>query len=198
MPVTEKQLRILRQNGEEYRRITRESIKNALVELLKTERYSDITMSDIIRKSGASRLGVYNNYKSKTEIMLDIYAGFLDDIIAELTTSIYDNVEIVFSIAQKNRAALEVLINAGLEHHLLNMMNECFEDVAGPYYMPIWIGMIYNVLVKWVKSKTDEPLETTIERIKADMKLVAKSIDTVTATYFKPASQRDISPDKSC
>ena len=190
MSATEKQIGALKQNNEESRRDTRECIKNALVGLLKNKHYSEITMTDIIRKSGVSRTGVYKNYKSKAEIMLDIYAGFLDDIIAELTTSIYRNVEIVFNIAQKNRAALEALINAGLEHHLLDMMNECFEEVADPFYMPMWIGMIYNVLVKWVKSKTDEPLETTIERIKADIKLVAKSIDTVTATYFKPATQK--------
>ena len=126
--------------------------------------------------------------------MLDIYAVFVDDILAVLTGSIYRNAEIVFTIAQKNRAAFEALIDAGLEHHLLDMMNECYEDVADPYYMAMWMGLIYNMLMKWAKSGTDEPLETTIERTLADLRLMAEAINAGTATYFKPAAQRDISP----
>ena len=194
MTSTEKQLSVLKQNNEESRRDTRECIKNALVGLLKNKHYSEITMTDIIRKSGVSRTGVYKNYKSKAEIMLDIYAVFVDDILAVLTGSIERNAIIVFTIAQKNRAAFEALIDAGLEHHLLDMMNECYEDVADPYYMAMWMGLIYNMLMKWAKSKSDEPLETTIERTLADLRLMAEAINAGTATYFKPAAQRDISP----
>ena len=193
MTSTEKQLRVLKRNNEESRRDTRECIKNALVGLLKNKHYSEITMTDIIRKSGVSRTGVYKNYKSKAEIMLDIYAVFVDDILAVLTGSIERNAIIVFTIAQKNRAAFEALIDAGLEHHLLDMMNECYEDVADPYYMSMWMGMIYNSLIKWAKSGMDEPLEMTIERIRSVTKLVAESINKATVTYFKPADQRDAS-----
>ena len=194
MSATEKQLGALKRNNEESRRDTRECIKNALVELLKNKHYSEITMTDIIRKSGVSRTGVYKNYKSKAEIMLDIYAVFVDDILAVLTGSIERNAIIVFSIAQKNRAAFEALIDAGLEHHLLDMMNKCYEDVADPYYMAMWMGLLYNMLMKWAKSGTDEPLETTIERTLTDLRLMAEAINAGTATYFKPAAQRDITP----
>jgi AcrR family transcriptional regulator len=197
MPITENQLRILKENNEESHREARLCIKNALVELLKKKRYSDISMTDIIKKSGVSRAGVYKNYKGKTEIMLDIYAEFLDDIIAALSRSIYENVEIIFTIAQKNKAALKALIDAGLEHHLLDMMNECYEDVADPYYMSMWMGMIYNSLIKWAKSGMDEPLDMTIERIRSVTKLVAESINKATVTYFKPADQRDVSSGKN-
>ena len=193
MPITENQLRILKENNEESHREARLCIKNALVELLQKKLYSDISMTDIIKKSGVSRAGVYKNYKGKTEIMLDIYAEFLDDIIAALSRSIYENVEIIFTIAQKNKAALKALIDAGLEHHLLDMMNECYEDVADPYYMSMWMGMIYNSLIKWAKSGMDEPLEMTIERIRSVTKQVAESINKATVTYFKPADQRDAS-----
>ena len=89
MPVNEKQLRTLMANNDELHKETRECIKEALIELLQKTRYNDISMTDIINRSGVSRAGVYKNYKSKTEIMLDIYKVFLDDIISELTGSIY-------------------------------------------------------------------------------------------------------------
>ena len=65
MPTTEKQLRVLKRNNEESRRDTRECIKNALVELLKNKHYSEITMTDIIRKSGVSRTGVYKKLQEQ-------------------------------------------------------------------------------------------------------------------------------------
>lgn len=197
MPLTENQLRVLKENNRMSHWETRECIKNALVRPLKHKPYSDISMTDIIRKSGVSRTGVYKNYKGKTEIMLDIYGVLLDDIISALSPYIFENVETIFTIAYKHKASLKALIDAGLEHHLLDMMNECYEDVADPYYMSMWMGMIYNVLIKWSKSGMDEPLETTIERVKANTKLVAESINRATATYFKPADQRSASPDKN-
>lgn len=189
MPITESQLLALKQNNETLHQETRACIKSALVELLKIKQYPDISMSDIIRKSGISRTGVYKNYKSKAEIMFDIYGTFLDDIIDALSSSIYNNVEIIYTIAYKNKSALKALIDAGLEYHLLDMMNKCYEDVADPYYMPMWMGMIYNVLIKWAKTGMDDPLETTVERIAADIKLVAESIDKAAVVYFKSADR---------
>ena len=169
MPVTEKQLRILKKNNEKSHRETRACIKDAFVELLKNKSYSDISMTDIIKKSGVSRTGVYKNYKSKTEIMLDIYAVFMNDIIAAYSTSLFEYVEIFYNTAQKNKAALKALVDAGLEHHLLDMMNECYEDVADPYYMSMWMGIVYNVLIKWAKTGMGDPLEKTVARIMSSM-----------------------------
>ena len=188
MPVNEKQLRTLMANNDELHKETRECIKEALIELLQKTRYNDISMTDIINRSGVSRTGVYKNYKSKTEIMLDIYKVFLDDIISELTGSIYKNVEIVFTMGQKYEKEINTLIDAGLEHHLLDIMNECYEDVADPYYMSMWMGMIYNSLIKWIKTGMSDPLETTIARIREDLKLIAHVIETESVMYFKAST----------
>ena len=126
--------------------------------------------------------------------MLDIYQVLLVEIISSLSSSIFENIRIVFTIAYKYKDGLKALIDAGLEHHLLDMMNETYEDVADPYYMSMWMGMIYNVLIKWAKTGMDDPLETTIERVASSKKLVAESIDNATVTYFKPTEQRDSSP----
>lgn len=193
MPTTEKQLNILKENNERSHLEARSCIKSALVELLKKKPFPEITMTDIINKSGISRACVYKNYKSKADIMLDIYQVFLDEIISSLSFSILENARIVFTIAYKYKDGLKALIDAGLEHHLLDMMNETYEDVADPYYMSMWMGMIYNTLIKWAKTGMDDPIETTIERIISSTKLVAESINKATATYFKPTDKRGIS-----
>lgn len=73
LPVSEERHRVLMANNAEAKQETRRCIKAALLALLAQERYEDIRMTDIIRKSGVSPAGVYNNYKSKDDIMLDIF-----------------------------------------------------------------------------------------------------------------------------
>ena len=81
---------------------------------------ADIRMTDIIRRSGVSRSGVYKNYKSKEEIMIDIY-----------------------------RDPIKAIIDAGLEHRFLGVMNSRLEGVSTSFYIPLWNGMIYNAFMEW-------------------------------------------------
>lgn len=46
--------------------------ENALLALMQEKEDEDIRMTDIIKRSGVSRGGVYNTYKSKDEILLGI------------------------------------------------------------------------------------------------------------------------------
>ena len=71
-------------------------IRMALIDLLQRKHYSEISMTDIIKKSGISRSGVYKNYKNKAEIIFDIYQEPIDEVIRALGTSIFENMEMIF------------------------------------------------------------------------------------------------------
>ena len=178
MPVTEERLRILRANNEESHMEARACIKGALVALLQQKPYRDISMTDIINKSGVSRSGVYKNYKSKSEIILDIYNEPINDVISALGNSVFDNIEMIFIIGKKHEKAIKSMINAGLEHNLLNLMNKHYEDVSVSFYIPMWNGIIFNSFIEWVKSGTSEPVESALERVKDGLRLLADSIET--------------------
>ena len=53
-------------------------------------------MTDVIRKSGVSIAGVYYNYKSKDDILLDIVQEPINETISALTDSIFDNMETTY------------------------------------------------------------------------------------------------------
>lgn len=177
MPVTEERLRILMANNEESRLEARTCIKSALIDLLQQKHFEEIRMTDIINRSGVSRSGVYNNYKNKTEIMIDIYKEPIDDVISALGTSIVENIELIFRTGKKHEEAFRSIIDAGLEHNLLNIMNERYEGVSTSFYIPLWIGMIYNAFIEWAKTGMAEPVETAVERVMTGLKLVAESIE---------------------
>ena len=52
-------------SNNEANRITRESICTALLELLKTKEFKEISVSELVRRAGVSRQSFYRNYKTK-------------------------------------------------------------------------------------------------------------------------------------
>ena len=180
MPISAERQRVLNKNNAEVNLETRNCIKAALINLLKHENYENIRMTDIIRKSGVSRMGVYNNYKSVDEIMLDIYQKPLQEVFFTLGDSVYENLEWIFKTAYKHKSALRALTDAGLAHKFLDMMNARYENAAKSFYIPIWNGLLYNCVIEWIKSDTDEPVEHAVARMKEGLTLLAKSLETGT------------------
>ena len=180
MPISAERQRVLNKNNAEVNFETRSFIKAALIDLLKHVNYENIRMTDIIRKSGVSRMGVYNNYKSVDEIMLDIYQKPLQEVFFTLGDSVYENLEWIFKTAYKHKPALRALIDAGLAHKFLDMMNARYENAAKSFYIPIWNGLLYNCVIEWIKSDTDEPVEHAVARMKEALTLLTKSLETGT------------------
>ena len=180
MPVSQKRQLVLKKNNAEVNHETRNCIKAALIDLLKHENYENIRMTDIIRKSGVSRMGVYNNYKSKDEIMLDIYQKPLQEVFFTLSDSVYENLERIFKTAYKHKSALRALIDAGLAHKFLDLMNARFENAAKSFYIPCWNGLLYNCVIEWIKSDTRESVAHAVARMKEALTLLMKSIETGT------------------
>ena len=181
MPISEKNRNTLMKNNAEINLETRNCIKSALLSLLKTKKFDEIRMTDIIRKSGISRMGVYNNYKSKEAIMVDLYKKPLDTFFSTLDTSLELNLEWIFQKAYQHKDAARTLIDAGLAHIILDMMNDRFKDKAYSFYISMWIGLLYNAVIQWIKSDTDETPETAVARLKDAMNLLTDSIKTGTA-----------------
>ena len=177
LPVTEEQLQVLKANNEVSHLEARTCIKEAFVALLNTKAYEDISMTDIIRKSGVSRSCVYRNYRNKNEILMEICNEPVNDVISSMGISVMDNIETIFIIGKKHEKTIQCMINAGLEHYLLKTMNQHYENASVSFYIPLWIGMIYNSFIEWARAGMQEPVEEAVERVRYALKLVAESIE---------------------
>ena len=178
MGVSEERRRLLQANSAVIHAETVACIKGALLALMDQKPFDDISMTEIIRKSGVSRAGVYYNYKSKTEILLDICQDPVNEVLSGLTDSIFNNMEAIFRIGMKYRSTFRILIDAGLEHEILNRMNGLFGDVSVSFYIPLWNGMIYNAFMEWARAGMPGTVEVAIENVNSGLKLVAASIET--------------------
>ena len=177
MPVTKERLRTLNANNTESRLEARICVKEAFVALLNAKAYEDISMTDIIRKSGVSRSCVYRNFRNKNEIMMEICSELINDVISSLGDSVMDNIETIFIVGKKHEQAIQCMMKAGLEYNLLKIMNQHYENTSASFYMPLWIGMIYNSFIEWVRADMQEPVEEVVERVRDGLRLVAESIE---------------------
>lgn len=178
MEISEERRRILQANSAAIHSEAVACIKSALLALMEQKPFDQIRMTDIIRKSGVSRAGVYYNYKNKNEILLDICQDPINEVVSVLSDSIFDNIEAIFRIGMKYKSSFSIIIAAGLEHEILKRMNRLFEDASTSFYIPLWNGMIYNSFMEWARAGMPGTVEEAIEKVNEGLRLVAASIET--------------------
>ncbi len=153
MHLTEKQKETLKQNNIESNRVTREAIQGALYFLMEKNDYDQITMTDIIKKSGVSRSALYRNYKTKEDIIYDIVNEFMEQFGIQQSNSLYKNWRFGFQFFLDNKKSLDVIVKAKMEHILLDKINEnlVFDADIPDIVQAMNNGLIFNILMYWTK-----------------------------------------------
>lgn len=90
--LNEKKREKLKQLNYESNQLTRDCIRTALLALMGTEMFDQITVTSIIQKAGVSRGGFYRNYTSKEDVLREIRDGLLDYLLEFVSEyKIHDN-----------------------------------------------------------------------------------------------------------
>lgn len=162
--------RIVRYSNESAKQITCECIESALIQLLETNEFDKITISDLVKQAGVSRTAFYRHYDSK-EAVLD---NLLDSVFKEVkevldgdaffkTPDVFWRQQLV--IVKKHLRPFQLLLKAGLGGRILDQitrftMSGSSGETAEDYYNDVfWSGAVYNVLIHWVRSDADIPVE---------------------------------------
>ena len=179
MRLTEKQLETLKRNNTESNYITRESIQEALYLLMKKNNYEDITITQIIKKSGVSRSAFYRNYKSKEDIIKDILTDLFHQIESEVD-SIEVNWAAGFHYFYKNKKSLDLITKAHLEYLILDKINEqlTYDNHTTSYIQAMNHGIVYNVLLYWIKGGMSDPPDTAVKKTIAAYKSLAQYVES--------------------
>lgn len=166
--------RVLRQNNAAANAFTRECIEEALLDLLKTRPFDQITITELTQRAGVSRNAYYRNYASKE----DILDGYLRGLIEELAGALKQS-DPVKETARSWRTLLEMvadhydqyrlLIEAGYAEAITSEMQRAINrDVdpaaTGRYYSNCyWASALCAVVIEWVKRGMDTPVEELVE-----------------------------------
>lgn len=167
--------------GSESNRLAKEYIVTALVELMKTKEYDSISITDIAKKAGVSRMAYYRNYTSKDDILnkyIEEVGESIHQMIAESNSSAvpFDYFYALFVQLGKYsdlaivsyRAHLGELILAALVKNMFITFPPRRDCATERYQRFFLAGAFYNVFIEWLKGGlTESPAD--MARICANM-----------------------------
>ena len=153
--------------------LARESIVNALTELMNEKQYSAITITELTKKAGVSRMTYYRNYSSKE----DILRRFMDDVGENIHAKIVDrdlrkNVYLYYYTLFETLGQYAPLVNAALTAGLDGLILDCIsrnmdltflgtaeQEHAGKYVLRYHAGAFFHVFIEWTRSGRVESCE---------------------------------------
>lgn len=148
------------------------SITDALFSLMHEKSFSEISITEIIRKAKVARVSFYRNYSSKEDVLVtlvrDILKQFQEEAEYDLADYLsYQNILRSFQYLKKYGTYVIDLYHSGFGTILLEELNEFHEMIAGvmpansmeKYQLYMYIGALYNTAIVWLLNGTQESAE---------------------------------------
>lgn len=173
---------------------SRSEITEALLELMKREKYSEITVSQIVLEARLARKTFYRNFTSKDDVLDNYMSGILREYVAEIMENGADVLSVIFGFCRKNRDFILLMQKNDMMHVLLKKLNvfiaqahdaenpeknlfaKLFGNVPPDYPMAFNIGGVWNVICLWAERGIEEPPEVIIGELSEYFSNIARSM----------------------
>lgn len=170
----QKKSEMLRLSNEKSNRLTKECLQTALICLMGEKPFEKITVTELVKRSGVSRMAFYRNYNSKEEILREMTESFLLAVRKSLEDPKYDGdpglwFRDVFSALENHIDILKLLFEARLPIELgigtsrgtYLILNQIYDEAEGRerYVRSSAEGAFIYVLREWVYSGAKESPE---------------------------------------
>ena len=160
----------------ESNRLAKECIVTALIELMKVRDYHSISITEITRKAGVSRMAYYRNYTSKEDILnkyMEEVGISIHEKISSMNTreEIFDYYRELFEQLGAYRDLGITAYRAHLGELILDNINKNMaitfrpeNESAEERYRHLYLaGAFYNVFIEWLKNGRQESCEEMAE-----------------------------------
>lgn len=166
---------VLRASNEESNRITRECIQTALVELIALKPFDKITVTELVKRSGVSRMSFYRNYKTKEDVIADICADLerqLSESLAGKTaeTDAKQWFTGFFGKVKTYEKEVALLFGANMPQSmsfklLCSVIDVLMKlsDKEDEYIAYAWVGALTGIVLRWLSGGMKESPEEMAE-----------------------------------
>lgn len=167
--------------NQEQKNLSRESIVTALTEVMKSKNFEDISITEIARRAGVSRMAFYRNYSSMTDVIaerLDSMYQEYSQLLVQSDISNYEVTRLFFYYFRQHREFITVIFKAKLTYLILESMVDFMNDFsnylicniegskkADKYNIRFVAGGFLNVLMLWMENGMQESDEEMSEII---------------------------------
>jgi len=153
--------------------ITKESIFTALMILMEKKNFKEISITEIAKKAGVSRMAFYRTYNVKEDIITtyidELFKEYAKEILSNEKIDNYENISLYFSYFRKHERLISNLVNSNLLNLLVEKCieslhslshdvacNKSFSPEKQKYGVEFIAGGLYHVLMEWAKSGMKE------------------------------------------
>ncbi len=153
----------------ESNKLAKECIVTALIELMKVQDYNSITITDLAKKAGVSRMAYYRNYTSKE----DIINKFADDVGASIHEKISrmmphaSTFDYYFELFSQLGAYSDLVLtayNGGLGELIHSQITKNMAltfptegNTTLDLYRHVYLaGAFYHIFIKWIQNGRKE------------------------------------------
>ncbi len=145
-------------------------ITKALLDLMEEQDFQDISITDIVKKAGLSRVTYYRHFKTKEDVLIRYFEltknRFSEQIRPEGENAPANNELVIlalFLFFKSNMATNKCLRKAGLDGELLKFLStEFLENLPEKFdkYVAYFVaGALYNVLIHWLDNDCKDSIE---------------------------------------
>lgn len=149
-------------------------ITESLLLLLKKKEFKDISITEICKKAGVTRMSFYRNFESKEDILLKRVRDVTDSFLKESSIS-YKNDTLssyfvkLFTHMKQQTELCKALYKAGLIHMIKAEFDQVFlstyRQEYDEYKSVFLAGGIYNVFLFWFINDCRDNPEVLAEKL---------------------------------
>jgi len=168
---------------------TRQAITDAVLQLMKDKKLSDISVKDIHQKTGYSRQTFYRHYNTVEDVveqmLNDEYEGFIGDFLSSETVTLKGFIEKFLSTCKREPEKMRLLMMEGNEHLLLRgssniilksldfvISKEAYADQAEFYLTKkMVLGTLTAITNHWIENGFRETEEELASFIVSNLKI---------------------------
>lgn len=160
-------------NSNSQNRITKESIFTALMIIMEKKDFKEISITEITKKAGVSRMAFYRSYNQMEDIIINHLDEFLVEYSKQLLNhhecDVYETLCLYFAYFRENKKLITNLISSNLTNLLLKKCCEFFKSLfknstcnkgypieTEKYIIDFIAGGNYKVLIEWAISGMEE------------------------------------------
>ncbi len=168
--------------------IIRESITQALLLLMKERPFSQISITEIVKKAGVGRVSFYRNYRSKEDVLVSALNEAAFTWWEEFNRA--GRTDYVLGVFEHCLTVKEVILLL-YEHGRSHLLWENVNDLLGPwpeddellsYQKACLAGSVFGILSEWIRRGMTDSQEKMTEifdgvQVDAMIRRVQESVD---------------------
>lgn len=150
-------------------KLIKESLGEALILLMDKKAFSSITITELCKKAGVSRMAFYGNYSSKEDLLKKVVLESVERLLERIGSPFRQTTNLkwyeeMFNSIKEDEFCLRTIFRSGFKHEYLIILNELVlhdptVSAENKYLRIIWTGGVANVIISWIEEGLKEPPE---------------------------------------